>query len=89
MARKVLITYKIMPESVDSDLEKMKESIREKLESKCEVKDIKEEPIAFGLRALKLLVMVEDQQGISDEIENTLNEIEGVESVESESITLI
>ena len=89
MARKVLITYKIMPETVDSNLEEIKNNIMSSLKEKCEVKDIKEEPIAFGLRALKILVMVEDKQGIADEIEKILSEIDGVESVESEGITLI
>ncbi len=88
MGRKVLISYKIMPESVETDLSILEEKIKGNLEG-VEIKDIKQEPIAFGLKALKVLVMVEDKAGISDEIEKKLSELDDVESVETESITLI
>ncbi len=88
MGRKVLITYKIMPESVETDLSGLENRIKENLNN-VEIKDIKQEPIAFGLKALKVLVMVEDKAGISDEIEKKLSELNEVESVETESITLI
>ena len=88
MGRKVLISYKIMPESVETDLSILEEKIKGNLEG-VEIKDIKQEPIAFGLKALKVLVMVEDKAGISDKIEKKLSELDDVESVETESITLI
>ena len=89
MARKVLLALKVMPESVDTNLEALKQEIRYSLEDIAELKDIKEESIAFGLKALKVLVMVNDEQGISDKVEEVVSKIEGVENAEVESVTLI
>ena len=77
------IQFKIMPESIDTDLEKLKTEIKSKIESfeSGVFNDAKEEPIAFGLKALIVtLALSEDQE--SDALENALKEIEGVSSIE-------
>ncbi len=89
MGRKVLITYKVMPADVDVNLEELKSKIIESISDKCEIKDTKEEPIAFGLKALKILVMIEEKEGLAEKIENSILNIDKVESVEVESLTLI
>ncbi len=83
---KVATTFKLMPESPEVDLDKVQEQIKEKLD--C-VEDMKIEPIAFGLKALKVMVVTVDSDGGMDEIENTLNELEGISDVESLSSTLV
>jgi elongation factor 1-beta len=75
----VEMIIKIMPESPDIDLAAMTATIREKIP---QTKDVKEEPIGFGLSALKVLVVVPDEAGRTDEVEATLNAVEGVESIE-------
>jgi elongation factor 1-beta len=75
----VEMIIKIMPESPDIDLATMTATIREKIP---QTKDVKEEPIGFGLSALKVLVVVPDEAGRTDEVEATLNAVEGVESIE-------
>lgn len=79
----VAVTLKIMPESLDIDLEKIKNGISKKVE----VKDSKVESIAFGLKALKVLVVIPDK-GL-DELKEDLKTIDGVSEVEVESITLV
>lgn len=79
----VAIKLKIMPESSDTNLEKIKEEISKKME----IKDSKIEPIAFGLSTLKILIIAPDE-GI-EKIENEIKNIEGVSEVEVESTTLI
>ncbi|RLJ03293.1 MAG: elongation factor 1-beta [Candidatus Aenigmatarchaeota archaeon] len=81
----VAISLKVVPDSPEVDLEKLKEEIGKKVK----VDDIKEEPIGFGLKALKILVVVPDSGGGTDEIERSLEEIEGVSSVIVEGVTLI
>ncbi len=81
---KVAMNIKVMPENPEVNVEKIGEEIKQKLE----VKDLKIEPIAFGLKALKVLVIVEDSEG-SEKVENTIKGIEGVGEVEVESVTLI
>jgi elongation factor 1-beta len=79
----VAVTLKIMPESPDIDLEKIKEDIAKKIE----IKDSKVESIAFGLKALKILVVIPDK-GV-DELKEDLKNIDGVSEVEVETSTLI
>lgn len=79
----VAISLKIMPESPNTDLEKIKEEIAKKIE----IKDSKIEPLAFGLKSLKILVVVPDKG--SENIENEIRSINGVSEVEVESSTLL
>ncbi|MDD2474102.1 MULTISPECIES: elongation factor 1-beta [unclassified Methanoculleus] len=81
----VAIIVKIMPESPDVDREALKAAIR----AAVPVDDIREEPIGFGLVALKAAVVVPDRAGAPDEIETALRNLEGVESAEIVESTLI
>ncbi len=79
----VAVSLKIMPKSTDTDLEKVKEEIAKKIE----IKDSKIEPLAFGLKALKILIIVPDK-GIEG-IETEIKSINGISEVEVESSTVI
>jgi len=77
------IQFKIMPESLDTDLEELKSKIKTAIETfeSGVFNNAKEEPIAFGLKALIVtLALSEDEE--SDAVEKSLSEIEGVSSVE-------
>ena len=39
-------------------------------------------PIAFGLKALDILFVMDEAKGSTEELEKTVSQIEGVESVE-------
>ena len=80
---KVAVSLKIMPESPETDLEKVKEEIA----SKIEVRDAKMEPLAFGLNALKILVVVPDSS--MEGLESDLKGIKGISEIEVESSTLL
>ena len=78
----VVITIKIMPTSPDVDLEAIKEKAKEKLSAfNAHIGSVEEEPIAFGLKAIKIIFLVPETQN-PDVIEDSLKEIENVESVE-------
>jgi len=85
----VMITYKIMPEGTESDLEKIKDDIKEIVEEHGSLKGSNEEKVAFGLKAIIARVVIPDEGGIVDKIEEKLEDIEEVQSVKSEDITLI
>lgn len=85
---KVIITFKVMPESPETDLEKLKKDIKA-LTGAGEVKDFKEEPLAFGLKALIVLSVFPDEGGIAEKAEAALAKIEGVQSVEAVGVTLL
>lgn len=82
----VALIINVMPESPEVDREKIKTEIKAKL---ARVQEIREEPIAFGLVAIKVVVVVPDAEGQTDAAEAALNEIEGVERAEIVGSTLV
>ena len=80
----VAISMRIMPESPDVDMEKLKKEISKKVK----IQDSKIEPIAFGLKALKLMVIIPDAAG-ADSLEKDIRSVKGVGEVEIESVTLL
>ena len=79
----VAVSFKIMPDSPDTNLEE----VRKEISKKIEVKDSKIEPLAFGLNTLKILIVVPDKE--LEGIENKIKSVKGVSEVEVESSTLI
>ncbi len=79
---KVAVTYKVMPSSADVNIEDLKQEIIEKIKPS----DIAIEPLAFGLKAIKVMLVSDDA---GQDAEERLKEIEGVGEVEAESTTLL
>lgn len=80
----VIITLKVMPESPEVDMEDLKSKVKEKIESfvgETETKD-EIEPVAFGLKALKLSFVMDEEKGSPEELENSISEMENVNSCE-------
>lgn len=86
---KVLTVIKILPENVEIDLKRLLEDIKKNLPENAEFKDSKEEPIAFGLKALRIAVVVPDAEGGTDMLEETIKNVKGVGQVEIEHATRI
>ena len=83
----VAITYRIMPEDVSTDLAPIREGIKKVIGSA--LKGMQEKDVAFGLRAILALAVVDDASGGGEKIEAALNEIPHVGSVEAIDVTLI
>jgi elongation factor 1-beta len=81
----VAVIVRVMPESPEVDLEQLKTALRKKLPG---IQDIREEPIGFGLKALKLAAIVNDAGGETDVIEQSIGQIDGVERAEIVEVTL-
>jgi elongation factor 1-beta len=82
----VAVIVRIMPTSPDVDLEKLKAALKKKLPG---IQDIREEPIGFGLKAIKLAAVINDAGGETDAIERSLSEVDGVERAEIIEVTLM
>jgi elongation factor 1-beta len=81
---KIVIAYKIFPSESTVSLETLQEEITRQLSESASIKGFAEEPIAFGLSALIVkMILPEDKSGILDEIENLLNKIEGVGQIQT------
>jgi translation elongation factor aEF-1 beta len=77
-----LVIIKIMPESLDSKLEKIQEKAKQIVEENGgKNPSTKTEPIAFGLNAILLNFALDESLSI-DDIENPLKEIPEVSSAE-------
>jgi len=85
----VAITLKVMPDSPETNLEKIKKSVEKLVSGEMEVKSMTEKPVAFGLKQIEVLITMPDKSGGTDEIEEKIRNIKGVASVEPGEITLI
>lgn len=79
----VLITYRIMPERADTDLNNYEEDIKKKISVfGGEVLKVWVEHIAFGLKALHVLFALDEHQGDTEHLEHALEELHYIQSVE-------
>ncbi len=83
----VAITYRLMPEDVSTDLQPIQEGIRRVVGPALKGLQVKD--VAFGLRAILALAVVDDASGAGEKIESALSAIPGVGSVEAIDVTLI
>jgi len=81
---KAVITFKIMPESPEVDLEPIKEEAKKIAQEAGAIGEmmVKEEPIAFGLKAVLVLAMYEVEGSDFDGIAAKMQELENVQSAE-------
>lgn len=81
----VAIELKVMPSSPEENLE----DIRKAIAKLVKVQDSKIEPLAFGLKALNIVITAEDKGGGTDALENRIKSIPGVGDVEVVAVTLV
>ena len=88
----VIVTLKIMPSSPEANLEEIYQEagkhIRDFVDQKHKDGEIRKEiePIGFGLKALKLLFVMDENIGTTDKLEEQIKKIQGVESVEATDV---
>jgi len=84
------VRMKVMPVSTDVDLKKLAEEIKKVVPSFARLHAIEEMPIAFGLKALSVVTIMDDKGGRSpDEIEEAVRKLPDVESAEVEEVGLL
>jgi elongation factor 1-beta len=79
----VIIDLKIMPSSPDVNLEKLTkeiDTIIAKYGGKLHKHEI--QPVAFGLKALLLIMTMDESKGSTDALEEQIAKVKGVESVQ-------
>ena len=77
----VAAKIKIMPESLEVDLDGLKESLKKVIPKGVRLHTFSEEPVAFGLKALIAVVKVGDIEGGTEKVEEAFSKVRGVESV--------
>ena len=87
MADKAFIIYKVTPKDMDniSQTEKDVRGIKSGV-----VKDVKREPIGFGIEMIKVGVLVNEKEaGAMEKVTKELQGLASVEEVEQEAMTLL
>jgi elongation factor 1-beta len=86
MAR-VAIVMKVFPSSVEIQPSQLLEKIKSVLPEGYKIEASGEEPIAFGLKALKLVIsMPEETEGGTSTLEELIRQLEEVNEVEVEAV---
>ncbi len=84
---KIVIAYKIFPSEAGIDLELLKEKIKKQLAGIASIQQFAEEPIAFGLCALKVNLVIPEKEGILDKTEKLMTDIEEVSQIQTLGMT--
>ena len=75
---KIVIAYKILPSESTVDLDVLLEKLKAELAEVAAIQRTEKEPIAFGLCALKVTMVLAEKDGILDETEAKIKAIEEV-----------
>ncbi|MCK4757468.1 MAG: elongation factor 1-beta [Thermoplasmata archaeon] len=85
----VAITYKVMPTGLEVDLAELKTNLEKGLSEICRVNSIEKRPLAFGLNALIVQVIMKDGEGVVDRLEALIRDVPGVQNADVEDMGLI
>ena len=83
------IVYKILPEDIEINVNDLSKKIENEIKDICKVNGVQIKPIAFGLNAILMFVIVNDEGGVSDIVERKIKEVKGVGEIEVEEMSLL
>ena len=83
---KVAAKIKVMPQSPEVDLDALQERLEQSLPEGAKINGFEREDVAFGLIALFPTVIVPDDAGGTDAVEEAFGDVESVESVSIDSV---
>lgn len=85
----VAATYTLMPEDTDFDFDSLVKNLKGIVPSNVKVAKTDILPMAFGLKKLEAVFVMEDAEGLVDKLEEALRGIPGIQNVETEQVTLL
>jgi len=83
----VIAELRVMPKDSEVDLNAIIREIKEKLGPV--LRSVREDPIGFGITALRLTLVVEDSEGGIDPFEDKVKGVLGVGEVDVTSLDLV
>ncbi|MFB6102679.1 MAG: elongation factor 1-beta [Haloplanus sp.] len=83
---KVAAKMKVMPQSPDIDLDDLQEQLEASLPEGAKINGFERDEVAFGLVALLPTVIVPDDAGGTEAVEESFGGVDGVESVSVENV---
>jgi elongation factor 1-beta len=85
----VIANLRVMPEDPNVDLVKLRDLVTKAIPKGVTLKNIQEKPIAFGLKALNVMITMPDTEGGTDKVEEALRKVPHVQSVETTDVGLL
>jgi len=76
------LQYRVLPEGLEVDLDRLEQEIRNALPEGATLRASEKKPVAFGLKALHVLIVMDDKKGGSEQVETAISALQGVQSVE-------
>jgi len=83
MVGSVIVTFKIMPEGIETDLNSIEKAIKKEINPQR----MERIPIAFGLNAIQIIKLVDEKEGEMDRVTDKIKKINGVKEVEVIGLT--
>ena len=83
MVGAVIVTFKIMPEGVETDLDSLEKTIKKEINPQR----MERVPVAFGLNSINIVKLVEEKEGEMDRVTEKIKNIKGVKEVEIINLT--
>lgn len=78
-----------MPDGIEIDIHKMEKDVKAKIAGFAKVEQTEVRPVAFGLKALMMNVVVEDVEGMMDKVEAAICSVPGVQNANVDAMTKI
>jgi elongation factor 1-beta len=85
----VAAVMKVLPESPETNIWKLKKDLMNNLSKICTLNKIEEQELAFGLKALRLEVIVPDEEGRIGSVESAIQATQGVGQVDTDEVSLV
>ena len=76
------LQYRVLPEGLEIDLKKLEDDIKKALPEFAKLRAAEQRPLAFGLKALHVLIVMDDKKGGAEQVETAISGVSGVQSVE-------
>jgi len=86
MAR-VVMTLRVMPDDVEVDLDDLLEKIKNVIPEGTDLGATETQPVAFGLKAIRMNLSRDESMGGTDDIEDAISAVAGVSQVEVERVS--
>lgn len=83
---KVAAKLKVMPEDPEADLDVLQEHLEDTLPEGAKINGFERDDVAFGLVALLPTVIIPDDAGGTEAVEEAFSSVEAVESVAVQNV---
>ena len=86
---KVAVSFKVMPSDESKDISSMERKLKDELSKTFTLGKSTVEELAFGIKVLRIIVILSDEGGVVDSVEQKIRSFDGVGEVEVEEVSLI